>query len=374
MSQTAELSLPLLQRARSESPQALEHDGSFFDQMEAVGPIPNTAEDKPLHTDLSRNESYAKYMRMHKVLVGNRGALQLETIYDNLKSETMPHYLSAAGWAAVEAALMGTDNTSAERHSLFENGVGLWRQALDKIIEGEQAGQPYEPSYGHRVALDIAVTPLLAGILQGDVTQVACERAFEDCLAVAKSNAAYLRAAKTAGNIEVMAAHVGLGYECNALLAFNRRLSRTWFVVPTMARCDSGYYYRGQTHDLLVIHQKYGVIHSATPVEIKSRASLRDRRRYNALLVRGKMHLSVEGKEKPEHTLGAISAVHEGTATEESYRVADNASNRFTAMVRDYYAGELLGKVAGRHSVTLFRDSAQVIAHHPGLSKSPMAS
>jgi hypothetical protein len=86
------------------------------------------------------------------------------------------------------------------------------------------------------------------------------------------------------------------------------------------------------------------------------------------------MHLSTEGKSKPEYTLGAIGAVYDGTATDEEQLIADSATSRFTAMIRDYYAGEVLGKTASKRSVTMFHDNAQVIARHPGLSKTAMVS
>jgi len=327
-----------------------------------------------IHTDLSQNKAFEDYMRMHKVLVGNGGAMRLTSIYERLKEETQPHYLSAAGWAAAEVALVRTDASIGERLSILHDATSMWERALAIQTQKEQLGEEVEYGYMHRIAIDLAVVPLLSGIITGDVTKDACRKSFEDCLSVARSNMDYLRTAKAKGNVEAVGCHAGVGYECNALLALNRKLSRTWFVIPAMARCDSGYYHRSQTHDLVVIHQKYGAIQSATPVEIKSRASLRDRRRYSALLVRGKMHLSVEGKGKPEYTLDAIGSVYDGVETKEDILIAENATNQFMAMIRDYYAGEVLGAVASKHSVTTFRDNTQVIAHHPGLSKVAMTN
>lgn len=328
------------------------------------------------HIDLSRNETYAKYMRMHKVLVGNQGAQQLETIYFGLKDETAPHYLAAAGSALVESALVRTDVGRDYKLGLIARAVETWSGALQIQTDLEDSAPPgtVEHGYMHRIALDLAAIPLLRGIVIGNVTEETCKKAFTDSLAIARSNMAYLEAAKARGDNEAVGNHSGVGYECNALLAFNRSLSPTWFAVPAMARSDSGYYHRKQTHDLLVIHQKYGLIRSATPVEIKSKASLRDRLRYDALLVRGRMHLSVEGKTRPEYTLAAIAAVHDSTATAEDYRIADSATRRFTDMVRDYYAGDLIGKVVGKHSATIFHDNPLVIARHPGLSKVAMVS
>ena len=329
-----------------------------------------SADASPRHLELWENEAYARYMRMHKVLVGVQGGRLLEGIYKELRQETLPDYLSAAGWAAAEASLVRVDLPTSHRLGLLDQALDSWDQAQSNIVYAGRHGLNWsDHGDGHRIALDIAVAPLLRGIIQGNVTKEACEDAFVGCLGVAQSNANALKSGLLHNELEVVSGHSGLGYESNGLLAFNRNMSQTWFVIPTMARCDSGHLYRGQTHDLLVIHQKYGAIHSATPVEVKAKASLRDRNRYDALLVRGKMHLSVEGKTRPEYTLDAIAAVYDGTASEEDKLIADNATNRFAAMVRDYYAGKLLVEMSGKHSVTTFRDDAQVVAKHPGLSK-----
>jgi hypothetical protein len=322
------------------------------------------------HTDLSQNDTYGQYMRMHKVLVGNRGGRQLERMYEQLRSESMPHYLVAAGWAAAESALVRSDIGVDARLALLTKATASWERALlsQEWIELDAPEDKIEDGYGLRIALDLATAPMLAGIISGDVTQTACQKYYRDCLQIAQLNSVALELAAKAGNSKAIAAHVGIGYECNAILAFNRRLSPTWFAMPSTARSDSGYYHRRQTHDLLVMHQNHGRILSATPVEIKAKPSARDKVRYDALLVRGKMHLSVEGKYPPRHTLDALTHVYDGSATAEDYRIADAATDRFAAMVRDYYAGSVLGRIASRHTMTVFHDNSLVSARHPGLA------
>ena len=314
-------------------------------------------------------------MLMNKVLVGNVGAQQLEEVYGALKDEMAPRYLVVAGWAAAEAALAKTNEDTGQRLALMDAAVNVWRQALDNEIEIREhiSNDKMEHSQAHRIALDIAVAPIFRDIIQGDVRRSTCGHVFDNCLAVASSNAAYMKAMKEAGNTQGYIGYRGFGYECNALLAFNRTLSPTWFAVPALARADSGYYHRDQTHDLMVIHQKYGLVKSATPVEIKQKITAREVGRYRALLVEGKMHLSVDGKWSPEHTLDAIAATHRGSYTDEDRQIADNAANQFTMMVRDYYAGTTLGELAGKRTLTIFRDSSQIIERHPGLSKVAVA-
>lgn len=342
----------------------------------SLGQVPRTAEEICMadHTDYLQHQAFGKYMRMHKVLVGRSGAEELEDIYHNLKNEPAPRLLFAAGSAAVEVALVRRDWSAARRTGLLDDAKEIWKTAIehDAFLEPYTPNERVEHGQRNRIALNIAALPLLEGIVTGDVTRDTCRKVFNDCLDIGLKNVDDIHRMIKAKNNEGIAGHAGIGYEANALLAFNRMLSRTWFAVPSIARSDTGYHHRNQTHDLLVIHQDYGQIVRATPVEIKSKASLRDRIRYDALLVRGKMHLSVEGKSKPEYTLQAIDAVHKGRATEEDLLIANNATERLVAMVRDYYAGQRVGKLATWHTVTTFQDNAIVAARHPGLSREPI--
>ena len=322
-------------------------------------------------TDLSSNDMYAQYMRIHKVLVGNRGARQLEQICARLQDERMPHYLVAAGWAAAESALVRNDVGQVYRLGLLDTAEEIWRRALgtQEYIEAIAPEESIDYSQKFRTALDLAVLPLMRGIVEGYIAPETSEKVFLDCLNIAELNAVHTDLAQKNRNANALAAHIGLGYECNALLAFNRVRSQTLFVIPAMARSDSGLYHRRQTHDLLVVNQRHGTLRSVTPVEVKSVASARDRARYDALLVRGKMHLSVEGKYFPLDTLRAIAADYAGVATEEERYIANTATVRFMNMARDYYSGTALGKLASRHSVTVFRDGERVRARHPGLAR-----
>ncbi len=319
------------------------------------------------------NVHYGQYIKMHKVFVGSKTAGYLEDTHARLRNEFLPHYLSAAGWAAAEAALVHTARPEDERLQLFAEAKNRWREALinQRIINQSYEGESQEVvdhAYPYRIALDLAVAPLIEGIIRGDVSEEACRNAFQDCLNVAEANIVQLKLAADAGNVEAIGQHYGFAYECNALLALNRNQSSTWFAIPSIARADTGHHHRQQTHDLLVVHQRWGTIINATPVEIKSRASRRDRLRYKALLVRGKMHLSDTGHTDPDRTLQAIAAVYSGQATQLEQDIANKVTHTFMAMIRDYRAGEFLGGVATRRSATDFHDNRLVAARHPGLA------
>ena len=321
-------------------------------------------------TDFHRNDAYLRYMRMHKVLVGEAGGRQLEQIFYELKDEVLPCDLSAAGWALAEAALVMQGQPTEDRLSKLDQAVDTWRRAylMQEYIERVAPEDKIEHDKKSRIALDIAIAPLFAGVIGGSVDKEVCESVFLHCLNLAELNVVAIDLALKEKKYCVASELTGFAYECNALLGFNRQMSSTWFAVPAMARCDSGFYYRNQTHDLMVIHQNYGTIRHATPVEIKGKPSRRDKGRYDALLVRGKMHLSVEGKYTPDHTLAAIGATYRGDANNMEQEIAANATDRFKAMIRDYYAGAILGETSMKKAVTIFHDKTLVNAKHPGLT------
>jgi len=321
----------------------------------------------------SPNRAYDHYLRMHKVFVGERGGEQLERIYEELRDEEMPRYLSAAGWAAAESALVRSSKPINERLALLEQGVACWQRALGRQRDWNEDAPDclIEYSAPYRAALDIAVSPLLAHMIRGYVPKQACQSVFLECLNIAQSNAVRIRLMEKEGDMLGLADHLGFGYECNALLAFNRpinrRYSATRFAIPSMVRSDSGHYYDQQTHDLVIIEQDRGSIKRVTPVEIKAAASNHDRLRYKALIIRGKMHLSVPGKFKPGDTLAAITACYEGNASLEERKIAEGMSQQMHGMFGDYCAGPQLEDFASARSKTVFHDNTRVVANFPGL-------
>lgn len=340
--------------------------------MERLG-ADSFAASQPLSLEslsFSPHPAYEQYLKIHKVFVGPQTAQTLEQIHEGLRDESLPRYLSVAGWAAAEAALVQDHLPAKHRLGLIEAAVDCWERGARNQMYLNQSDKAHliEYSTPYRLALDIAITPMLRGIVLGNITDKILDDVFEDCLAIAEANAAEYAAALQVSDHERIADHSGFGYECNALLAFNRLKIKTWFAIPALARSDSGHHHPEQSHDLSVIRQKWGEIKGVIPVEIKSAANARAKRRYKSLLVRGKMHLSQPGKYPPTETLAAIKAVHVGNSDKEQRQIADEASTRFLKMLRDYRSGEVLGSIATDRSVTTFRDNSLVVANHPGLS------
>lgn len=333
----------------------------IFEQPDQIPPLDGGILVQP-------NDNYESYLKLQKVWLDAEGAEGLYRIHDSLKNETMPRYLSAAGWAAAEAAIVGAWPASQRLH-LLRQGIICWEKAIETQLAFNKTDKPHlvEHSAPYRIALDLAVTPLLEGLILGHVTEEMCRNSYVDCLEVARANAEQLERAKADMDVERYADHVGFMHECNALLALNRVQSKDWFALPTIARADSGYYHPEQTHDLLVVRRRGGEIQSVVPVEVKAKASLRDRKRYLALIVRGKMHLC-DDKNDPLDTFHAIAAVETGTATTRQITIAHDVSQRVMNMIKDYYSGQELGGIATAPTVTRFHDRSVVAERHPGLS------
>ncbi|MDB5166082.1 MAG: hypothetical protein JWM37_154 [Candidatus Saccharibacteria bacterium] len=344
-------------------------EGIFYEPYEElIAPVDETPWEG---VSFGPNPAYDKYLRIHKVFVGQGGAALLEETHDELHGEELPRYLSAAGSAAVESAVMSTGKTTEERLALLDEGVGCWQRALRNQRRYNQVAPEclQDLTYPYRLAMDIATAPLWADMIRQNIRHDTLEKVYADCLNIAQANDVQLNLALREGDDRGVGDHAGFAYECNFLLAFNRTISATWFVVPAMARCDTGYEYRQQTHDMVILQQRWGQIRSATPTEIKCRLKREDKERYDALLVRGKMHLSVDSQHSPSKTLAALSAVHEGTATLQQKRSVTALTERVTGMAKRYRAGETIGPRVTKRSLTHFRDARVVAEHYAGLTR-----
>lgn len=327
-----------------------------------------SSESLPEEVAFQPNPSYEEYLALHKVVLDRDAASSLVDLHENLKGEYMPRYLGAAGWAAAEAALIGDNLATSQRTDLLSGALDCWERAMivQKLFNASGSTLT-EAAYPYRIALDMAVVPLLGSyVMRGEVPLGVRLAVFEDCLNIAQANVVRLELMAREGDIEGLGEHIGLGYECNALLAFNLRCTKGWFAIPSSARSDTGYYHREQTHDLSIVHLKKGQLKTITPVEIKSSTSTKDRARYKALLVRGKMHLSAPGYYTPGHTLQALEAVYEGRDTVRERHIVSQVSERMLGMVRDYNMGEVLGHITTQRTVTRFHDNEQVARNHPG--------
>lgn len=289
------------------------------------------------------NQAYDTYHKIPKVFVQTDEVPELVEISDALRNESLPRYLEAAGWAAAEAALVGYDMEAAKRHELLRDAEDAWERALtaqQNINESEAHQWLREASAPFRMALDLAHLPLMKALVAGDITPATIERVFVDTLMVAQAADVQLHLARQANDHEESADLLGFGHECTALLTLLYLNDPRYVPIPSSTRAGAGYDYPNQTHDISVINQHFGDILKVIPVEVKSKASLHDLRRYDALIVRGKMHLSLPGMYLPQHTHEAFAAAYEGNATKIQRATVANATNVFCDLLKHYQKGE----------------------------------
>lgn len=344
-------------------------NGHVFDMLRSQPP------DAPEYINqFSPHPDYNDYLKIHKVLVGEVTAKKLEVIHGNLKSEVLPRYLSVAGWAATEAALAQPGADASYRNNLLEEAQDCWQRALEHQLLWNEQGNSHLAEYSapFRYALDLAHLPLLQAVVSGDVTKQVRRDVTRDVLNIAEANAVQLRLAMDAGNRTAISDHIGVGHECNAMLAFHSLDSSTLIVIPSSARADSGHHHPHQTHDLLAIQQKWGTIQDMTPIEIKASASQHDRQRYKALLVRGKMHLAVVGKYSPEHTLRAFSGFFNNSQTADEKLITDHTRQTVLDLYWLYKKGRKLQGFASDNSSCQYRDATTVHSAHPEIAPASM--
>lgn len=318
----------------------------------------------------SPNPAFNDYLKIHKVLVGPQTAQELILIADSLGKDMLPQYLVAAGSAYCEAALAQEQKDATYRMGLLDNAEEVWARALDvQLTHLDSSRSMVECTDPYRTALDLARLPLLRGIIAGDVTQKTRDEVREETLAIAGANNVRTRLAIMEGDHETTASHIGLGHEANFLVAMDSLDSPTFVATSSFARSDSGHFHPHQTHDIMLFQQKWGDIIDIMPVEIKAKASRASRNRYNALLVRGKIHLTYNvGFHDPENVRRAFASYHLGVPNAKEIAVTRDIRTTLLEMIHLYKSGQTLGNVATGRSRLRFRDPAALHNSYPEIA------
>lgn len=287
---------------------------------------------------------YDDYYRIHKVFVGSSGARLLRDIHDDLNESESPGHLNAAGWCAAEAALVDESASTIHRMDLIEAAENCWTRALSgqEQINAALSAEEIEDDATFRIALNLAFAPLMKSMVAGNVTEPTRERVFADVLALAQLAGVQRTIASRLNEVEAVGHLLGFEHECNAHLALLHINDARYVPMPSSSRGGSGTTYPNQTHDIVVINQHWGKIRKVIPLEIKSKASLSDIRRYDALVVRGKMHLSIPGRYSPEYTREAFAAFYEDRAERRDIRTVYQVTSTMKELLRLYQQGNTL--------------------------------
>lgn len=324
------------------------------------------------HREYLENEVYDRYLQLPKVIVDQEGAHNLIEIGDELSIESMPRYLDAAGWAYAEAGIALHEDSTVHRIQLVKEAERMWHRALVNNLDIERRYEDHkglDEDSGHRIALNLAFSPLIKSIITGNVTESVRKSVFEDTVAIAMDSARINKEAYEAHDLNAVSTHRGFLYEVSALLTLLNMDDARYIPLPSTARADSGYYHREQTHDISIINQHWGDIRKIIPVEIKSRSSRAQRNRYDALLIRGKMHLSIRAYD-PTSTIEVFQKKVEGSASDKELASIDDISNKVRDMLRLYQQGTTAEGIATK-SLTRFYDTNKVVEVYPELSKLP---
>lgn len=319
--------------------------------------------------ELAPRRAYDEYHRLHKALVPAGKAERLELIHDALRYETLPDYLDVAAWSAAEVALVDENRPTTERIALIESAETLWQKALanqERINHEERLEYMREDVASYRLALSLAFVPLIKAIAVGDITAGVRERVFGDVLAVAQTAGLQRLLADRHGATETVGDMLGFEHECNAHLALLHMDDPRYVPLPSTARGGSGYDHHRETHDIMVVNQHWGSILKIVPVEVKSKASLNDLKRYEALIIRGKMHLSITGLFTPDHTRTAFAASYEGTATKRESATVSQVTDTMRRLLQLYQRGERQDTVSDGRTRYHYTDA--LVREHPEFS------
>jgi hypothetical protein len=320
------------------------------------------------------NAAYNRYIHMHKVVVGESGVEELKQVGDDLQTEVLPAYLDAAGWAYAEAGLASNAMSAVDRVELVGKAEKLWQKSL---VNGVSVGEQYDPLFrfgeneGHRTALNLAFAPLIKSIIVGSVSSAVLRRVLRDTIEVARDSRISLDRAYKDRDTDAAAYHRGFLFEASALMTLLYMDDPRYVPLPATARADSGYFHREQTHDISILNQHWGEIRKVIPVEIKSKASNRDKRRYRALIIPGKLRLSIDGVD-PRNTVDAFYDLEYGQASTRQTMGIERLSTQVREMLRLYQLGTTPEGLAV-NSLTRFHDARTVAKSFPELAVAPLS-
>jgi hypothetical protein len=332
------------------------HAGSFS----FIGEQWREGAEQERHTDYLEHPLYARYMQLPKALLPPRKAGILEEVYDGLSREGAGKLLFAGGWAAAEAAIVMRNAPLSARQRLIEGAAEVWARAYERTRAIQATGREKDDHFclKERVELALASLPLIEGIVVGQVSKSAVETSLDAYITIGQSNNAFGLRKSAEGDDKRGSFHKGLSYEILALLGLNKDLSTRRFAIPATARSDSGYFSPRFTHDLMVVRQRSEELKSVVPVEIKTRASKHDKKRYRALIIDGDAMDVIEAGE-PGPLIDLLAQVTQGAGTDNEREKADVLTKRLWKMAAQYSAGNTL-KTGSKDTIFHFHDSSKV--------------
>lgn len=352
-------------------------------ELLACLPSPATLHSSPLETDLLsiperygtnhrdylNHPTYRKYLLMHKICLGRKGADDLEAVAGILSQEVDPLFLSAAASAYLEAGIIRCDDASAEQKcQLADSAEALWEKALyyeDWLEEREIGnGSPQDVddiTEPYRIATNLACLPMVRSLFEGDVRREAIDESIESLLNLGSLTTKQLDIAEREGLYRNAAQYTGFYHEINTLIALLYRRDPKFIAIPSFHRADTGYFYPEQTHDIELISQHYGTVRTILPIEVKARIERRSRRRYRSLIIGGQAHLQLSEWLDPNITRTAYQNAFEGEPCDADAYIVNSTQLAISSLLARYKKSGRY-KPLNRHNsrTTYYSGSSQV--------------
>lgn len=270
------------------------------------------------------------YLKMNKVLVGEKGAHELGEMAHELEDHgsKVPFIQHARAWMLIESSLAAGDSMShADRSTMLQDATGALEHALKlTLADGNKLARYKDCSL--RMALAMAHIPLAQAIVNGDVDTESQRSVASDTSSIARTYIKHVPAQQ----------RTGLTHEMLALGLLHAIEDPRYVALPSTLRGDSGIYNKTQTHDLSVIKQHFGEIRQVQPIEVKNRVINEHRERYWPTLLSGEdLLLRPDGTLQTHMTvLRALRAAREGRANEQQRALVSYATNALITTLSRY--------------------------------------
>jgi hypothetical protein len=297
---------------------------------------------------------------MPKGLAVGRAALELGDLAQDLAQSDHPKELLAAGWAAVESAVMSRGERS-KRIQMMHWGVTLWESshATQMLLLDTDSPNRVNKSEPLRTRRAIAAAPIFEGIIRGKLGEGGLRKSFTETMKIAEESIELHKTAEETDRIDDRRYYAGFNSELLVQLLDDFTLRPDKVTVPAPLRADNGWYNRSATHDLVTLHLTPSGINEAMPTEVKGIPNSHYIARYRALVVttgrRGLLYITGSATPVSER-IAAIKSLYKGTLTaKQAIQIRTMEDNLSKHRLRYANADPLL-RLSPPGSVTQFHD------------------
>lgn len=287
--------------------------------------------------------TYLRYMQMDKRFADARMTDDLLAVHDDLSESTCVEYLSVAGWASAEAALVAHNRPQEERLAYLDEASEAWDKAIHlQHVRNVRQGMEADSYNANSTRLQLAKVfiPLMRDMIGGDITKQTRKRLYDDMLFLAAINASALQDMQQQGRADEAGPHVGLAHELNAMLAVNRLQSPTLIAMPASAKAGNGLFHSEETRDIELLHLQWGDIMGVTTLESKARPKEKHYRRYTAAIVNGRIHLFKKDSNSPIDTVVLFLQEHDDMLRPSGKRELEKMTDTIVHLARHQLSDE----------------------------------